>query len=285
MPQWIEVILRSLTLIVVLFTFTKILGTKQLSQMNVFEYISGIVLGGIVAIHTFDPNSNIVYAIIAMFIWFVIPFLVEKITLKSKVFRDFFEGKSIVFIQDGKIMEENLKKQGYSTDDLLEKLRQKDVFLASDVEFAVLEPDGKLNVLLKKENQPITAKDLGLKLAPKKEPQTVIMDGKVMYESLANLNLNIAWLETELEKMNVSLENVFLGQADTDGQLYVDLYDDSLKVPSPSEKPLLLASMKKCQADLELFALATENPKSKDIYENNAKRLQNAIDKVEIYLQ
>src|SRR5690606_8530079 len=157
--------------------------------------------------------------------------LVEKITLKSKVFRDFFEGKSIVFIQDGKIMEENLKKQGYSTDDLLEKLRQKDVFLASDVEFAVLEPDGKLNVLLKKENQPITAKDLGLKLAPKKEPQTVIMDGKVMYESLANLNLNIAWLETELEKMNVSLENVFLGQADTDGQLYVDLYDDSLKVP------------------------------------------------------
>lgn len=285
MPEWVLVIGTSLLLIIVSFTFTKFLGPKQLSQMNVFEYITGVVLGGIVAIHTFDPSSNIFYAILALFIWFLVPFLIEKITLKSKVVRDFIEGKSTVFIQDGKIMEENLKKQGYSTDDLLEKLRDKDVFLASDVEFAVLEPDGKVNVLLKKENQPITAKDLGITLAPQKEPQTVIMDGKVLYESLANLNLNIAWLETELEKMNVALENVFLGQADTDGQLYVDLYDDTIAVPSPNEKPLLLASMKKCQADLELFALSTDNPNSKKMYETNAEKLQAAIDKIETYLK
>lgn len=284
MPEWIEVVLRSLTLIIVLFTLTKILGARQLSQMNVFGYITGVVIGGIVAFHTFDPDSHLLYAIIAIFIWFMVPFIVEKITLKSKVARDFVEGKSTVFIQDGKIMEDNLKKQGYSTDDLLEKLRDKDVFLASDVEFAVLEPDGVLNVLLKRENRPLTTKDLGITLAPQKEAQTIIMDGRVLHESLANLNLNIAWLETELEKINVSLENVFLGQADTDGQLYVDLYDDTLAVPSPSEKPLLFAAMKKCQADLELFALSTENPHSKKIYETNARRLQTAINMVEVYL-
>ncbi|KKE78997.1 DUF421 domain-containing protein [Bacilli bacterium] len=283
-PEWLEVILRSLILMVVLFTITKILGSKQLSQMNVFEYVTGVVLGGIVAIHTFDPNSHIIYAIIAMLIWFFVPYAVQKIALKSKVFRNFTYGKSTVFIQDGKIMEDNLKKQGYSTDDLLEKLRDKDVFLAADVEFAVLEPDGTLNVLPKRENRPLTAKDLGIKLAPQKEPQTVIMDGKVLYESLANLNLNLAWLETELEKLNVSIENVFLGQADTDGQLYVDLFDDTIAVPSPNEKPLLLATMKKCQADLELFALATENPQSKTLYQTNSKKLQAAIDKIEKYL-
>lgn len=285
MPEWVLVIGTSLLLIIVSFTFTKFLGPKQLSQMNVFEYITGIVLGGIVAHTTINPDVEITHAIIAMFVWFIVPFIVEKITLKNKAFRNFAEGKSTIFIQDGKVMEDNLKKAGFSTDDLLEKLRAKDIFLASDVEFAVLEPDGGLSVLPKKENRPLTPKDLGIKVAPAKEPQTVIMDGRAINESLANLNLNINWLETELAKLNVSIENVFLGQADNDGQLYIDLYDDKISVPSPSEKPLLLATLKKCQADLELFALATENNESKALYEMNSKKLQQALNIVEPYLK
>ncbi|GAB3793123.1 DUF421 domain-containing protein [Virgibacillus kimchii] len=285
MPEWINVVIKSLILLITLFFLTKWLGKKQMGQMNVFEYIAGIVLGGIVAIHTVTPESNIIYGLIAMFIWFIIPFGVEFLSLKSKSFRNFSQGKSTVFIQDGKIMEDNLKKEGYSTDDLLEKLRENDVFLASDVEFAVLEPTGTLSVLPKRENRPLTAKDLGLKLAPDKEPQTVIMDGNVLLEPLANLNLSTNWLETELDKMNVSIENVFLGQANNDGQLYVDLYDDKLVVPAPAEKPLLLATMKKCQADLELFALATENIKSKELYERNSRKLQHAIELIRPYLK
>lgn len=284
MPDWIEVILKSLLLLIVLFALTKLFGTKHISQMNIFEYISGIVLGGIVAVQTMDPNGNIIYGILAMLIWFIVPFGVEYISLKSKRFRDFTQGKSTVFIQDGKIMEDNLKKAGYSTDDLLEKLRDKDVFLVSDVEFAVLEPSGSLNVLKKKENMPLTLKDLGINAKPEKPPETVIMDGNIMYEALANLSLSKEWLETELEKLNVSLENVFLGQADSDGQLTVDLYDDKIVVPSPSEKPLLLATMKKCQADLELFALQTENEETKQMYVKNAKKMQQAIDQVTTYL-
>ncbi|MBY7143808.1 DUF421 domain-containing protein [Virgibacillus sp. NKC19-3] len=285
MPDWITIILQSLTLLVILFFMTKWLGAKQMSQLNVFEYISGIVLGGIVAIHTIDPNSNLIYGILAMFVWFIVPFTVEYISLKSKSFRNFTDGKSTVFIQDGKIMEDNLKKEGYTTDDLLEKLRDNNVFLASDVEFAILDPSGTVSVLPKKENRPLTPKDLGLKLAPEKEPQTVIMDGKVLLEPLANLNLNTNWLETELDKINVSIENVFLGQADTNGQLTVDLYDDKIAVPSPSELPLLLATMKKSQADLELFALATEDENAKQMYEKNSKKMQQAIDMAGPYLK
>ncbi|RDW17999.1 DUF421 domain-containing protein [Oceanobacillus chungangensis] len=278
MPDWIFVIIRSITLIAILFFMVKWLGAKQLSQLNIFETITGVVLGGIVALHTVDLSSNFLYALIAMAIWFIVPFSVELISLKSKTFRDFTQGKSTVFIQDGKIMEDNLKKRGYTTDDLLEKLREKDIFLASDVEFALLEPTGSISVLQKRDKMPLTAKDLGIKLAPKKEPQTVIMDGKVILEPLANLSLNLNWLETELAKLNVSIENVFLGQADSDAQLTVDLYDDKIAVPEPTEKPLLLATMKKCQADLELFSLATENEESKQLYERNSKKLQAAID-------
>uniref|UniRef100_UPI00047954A5 DUF1657 domain-containing protein n=1 Tax=Bacillus sp. J37 TaxID=935837 RepID=UPI00047954A5 len=88
------------------------------------------------------------------------------------------------------------------------------------------------------------------------------------------------WLKTELEKQGVTIENVFLGQVDSYGELTVDLFDDKLQVPSPQEKPLLFATMKKCQADLELFALGTEAKEAKDMYNKNSQILQEAIDKV-----
>ncbi|MFD2043913.1 DUF421 domain-containing protein [Ornithinibacillus salinisoli] len=285
MPDWIQIIIRAFSLLIILFLLTKWLGTKQLSQLNIFEYISGVVLGGIVAIHVSTLDSPIYYALLAMFIWFIIPYIAELISLKSKSFRNFIQGKSTVVIQNGKIMEDNLKKEHYSTDDLLENLREKNLFKVADVEFALLEPTGKLTVLPKKENQPLTAKDLNIKLAPEREPQTVIMDGKALLEPLANLSLNTNWLETELDKLNVSIENVFLGQVDTHGQLTVDLYDDKIAVPSPTQKPLLLATMKKCQADLELFALATENINVKQMYEKNSKKLQEALHMVDTYLK
>ncbi|MFS0672255.1 DUF421 domain-containing protein [Ornithinibacillus sp. 179-J 7C1 HS] len=285
MPDWIQIALRSITLLVILFLFTKWLGTKQLSQLNIFEYISGVVLGGIVAIHVSTLDSPLYYSLISMSIWFLIPYAVEFLSLKSKAFRNFAQGRSTVLIQNGKIMEDNLKKEHYSTDDLLESLRDKNIFRVADVEFAVMEPTGKLSVLPKKENRPLTAKDLGLKLAPDKQPETVIMDGRPLLEPLANLSLNPTWLEAELEKMNVSIENVFLGQVDSDGQLTVDLYDDKIAVPTPTQKPLLLASMKKCQADLELFALSTNNEMTKQMYQQNSEKLQKAIQNIEPFLR
>ena len=77
------------------------------------------------------------------------------------------------------------------------------------VEFAVLEPSGELNVLLKKDSQPLTAKDIGFKSSKRKEPQTVIMDGNVLDEPLSASGHNRAWLHAELEKLGVVIENVF----------------------------------------------------------------------------
>ncbi|MFB4169531.1 DUF421 domain-containing protein [Virgibacillus sp. JSM 102003] len=285
MPGWVEILIRSVSLLVALFFITKMLGKKQMSQLDIFQYITGIVIGSIVATHVTDLTTQFEYALIALSVWFLVPFGLEFIALKSKRVRNFTQGKGTVFIQNGKIMEENLKKERYTTDDLLEELRNNNMYKAADVEFAVLEPTGKVNVLPKKENQPVTMKDIGLKPSPEKEPQTVVMDGKALLEPLSNASLNTNWLETELDKMDVSIENVFLGQVDSNGQLTVDLYDDKIAVPTPSEKPLLLATMKKSQADLELFALATINQETKNMYEKNSQKMQEAIDKVSPYLQ
>ncbi|MFS0822037.1 DUF421 domain-containing protein [Bacillus sp. 1P02SD] len=284
MPDWVSIAVRSLVLLIALFFFTKWLGKKQISQLSYFEYINGITIGSIAAEISTGLDRNVSHGLIGMGVWFAIPFIMGFISLNSKIVRDFAEGKGTVFIQDGKVMEDNLKKEKYTIDELLAKLRNKDVFQVADVEFAVLETDGSLSVLLKKENQPVTAKVLNLAVAPIKEPQTVIMDGEIMHEPLSSSGYSQNWLDTELDKMGVSIENVFLGQVDSYGQLTVDLFDDKIKVPSPQEKPLLLATIKKCQADLELFALQTNNQSAKEMYQKNSEKLQDALNKVTPFL-
>lgn len=284
MPDWLSVAVRSIVLLMVLFFFTKWLGKKQISQLSFFEYINGITIGSIAAEVATGLDRKISHGLIGMSVWFAVPFIMGFISLKSKVVSDFAEGKGTVFIQDGKVMEDNLKKEKYTVDELLAKLRNKNVFQVADVEFAVLETDGSLSVLLKKENQPITAKVLNLAVAPIKESQTVIMDGEIMHEPLSSSGNSQDWLETELDKIGVSIENVFIGQVDTYGQLTVDLYDDKIKVPSPQEKPLLLATIKKCQADLELFSLQTNSKPAKEMYQKNSEKLQEALNKVTPFL-
>ncbi|MDW7617493.1 DUF421 domain-containing protein [Peribacillus simplex] len=280
MPDWLDVFLRALLFIIILFLVTKLLGKKQLSQLSYFEYVVGITIGSIGAEVITGLEQSISLGIIGIVTTAALPFIVGFISLKSKKFRNLVEGKGTVFIKDGKIMEDNLKKERYTTDELLELLRKKDVFQVSDVEFAVIEATGDLSVMLKKENQPLTAKDLNLGVASVKEPQTVIMDGEILDEPLATIGRSRGWLHTELEKLGVTIENVFLGQINSYGELTVDLFDDILQVPSPQERPLLLSTMKKCQADLELFALGTENKEAKQIYEKNSEKLQKAIDNV-----
>ncbi|WP_411835163.1 DUF421 domain-containing protein [Peribacillus frigoritolerans] len=280
MPDWLDVFIRALLFLIILFLVTKMLGKKQLSQISYFEYVVGITIGSIGAEVITGLERNISVGVIGIVTTAAISFLIGVISLKSKMVRDLVEGKGTVFIKDGKIMEDNLKKERYTTDELLELLRKKDAFQVSDVEFAVLEATGDLSVMLKKENQPLTAKDLNLVVASVKEPQTVIMDGEILDEPLATIGRSRGWLHTELEKLGVTIENVFLGQINSYGELTVDLFDDILQVPSPQERPLLLSTMKKCQADLELFALGTENKEAKQIYEKNSEKLQKAIDNV-----
>ncbi|MFF2289151.1 DUF421 domain-containing protein [Peribacillus butanolivorans] len=285
MPDWLQVVLRSLFFLIVLFSITKWLGKKQISQLSFFEYVTGITIGNVGAELATKVEGSIINGVLSILVFALAPFIAGLISLKSKTIRDLVEGKASVFIKDGKVMEDNLKKEKYTTDELLGLLRKKDVFEVADVEFGLLEANGDFSVMLKKQNQPLTAKDLNLAVAAVKEAQTVIMDGEILDEPLSTIGLNRNWLKTELDKLGVTIENVFLGQANSNGELNVDLFDDKIKVPSPQEKPLMLATLKKCQADLELFALGTESKEAKEMYSKNSEKLQKAIDHVAFILK
>ncbi|NHN34995.1 DUF421 domain-containing protein [Paenibacillus agricola] len=280
MPEWLEIALRTLLAVVVLFLMTKLLGKRQVTELSLFEYITGITIGSLAAYVSLELDTNWYLGLVSIAVWVGVSLVMEFLQLKSKTARDILDGKATVLIKDGKIMEDNLKKERLTTDELMEQLRKKSVFKAADVEFAVIEPSGDLNVLLTKENQPLTPKHLGIKVAPEQEPQAVIMDGEIMDEPLATIGLNREWLDTELEKLGVAIENVFLGQVDSYGQLYVDLFDDQIKVPEPQKKAALLATLKKCEADLEMFGLSTKEQKTKRMYEQCSIALEKVIDEV-----
>lgn len=277
MSEWTQIFIRSIIFLIVLLVLTKLLGKKQISEISFFEYVSGITIGSIAGEVIMGLDANIGHGVLAIAIFSIITLLVDVFSLKSKKFRDIVEGKGTIFIKDGKVMEDNLKKEKYSVEDLGSLLRQKDVFNVADVEFALLEPNGDLSVLLKKENRPLTPKDLNMPMPHEKEPETVIMDGTIINDSMAAARKDRNWLHKELDKLGVTVENVFLGQINSYGELTVDLYDDKLNVPSPQTRPLLMASMKKCQADLELYALATESESARAMYEKNGKKMEQAI--------
>ncbi|UCZ51919.1 DUF421 domain-containing protein [Bacillus shivajii] len=284
MPGWLEVVVRSLVAVTVLLFISRMVIRKSLSQVTYFEFVAGVVLAVILAVGSFNLQVPIAYPIMGIIVWAFIPYLLGWLAIKSQTLRNFVYGRGIPLIKDGKVLEDNLKKERYSTDELLKQLRQRNIHQVADVEFALLETSGEISVLPKKDYQPLTPKDMGMQVAPIKEPETIIMDGKVLDEPLATVGKNRQWLEMELEKIGAAIENVYLGQVDSYGQLTVDLFDDKLKVPSPQEKPHLLATLKKCQADLESFALETDNQEAKGMYTRNAKEIEETINKVKSLL-
>lgn len=275
--DWLHIVYRSLGAILMMFLIARILGKKQIAQLTYFEYIVGITLGDLAGFISVDFTGNFLHGIAALATWFVIPLAVELVSTRSKKIRDALEGSGTVLIKEGKILEDNMKRERFSAEELMLRLRTKNVFNVADVEFAVMETNGDLSVLLKKENQPLTMKHLGLKTPSEVAPQAVIIEGKVIEESLATLGFNMGWLHTELDKMGIPVNNIYLAQVDAYGELYVDLYDDQLQLPAPQNRALLHATLKKCEADLELFALGTKDQSAKAMYGQCAADLEQVI--------
>jgi len=283
-PQWLEIVLRTLCAVVVLFLMTKLLGKRQVSQLSFFEYLTGITIGSLVAYISLDLEANWYLGLIALGVWVACSLLIEYIQLKNKKARDFIDFKATVLIKDGKILEENLRKERLSSDELMEQLRKKSVFQLADVEFAIMESSGEINILQTRESLPLTPKDLGIQVATEKVAQVVVMDGQVMDEPLRVMGFNQGWLDEELDKLGAKLPDVYLAQVDTYGQLTIDLYDDQIQTPQNEERKLLYANLKKCQADLELFSLSTKSKKAKEMYEQSSKEIEKIIATVKTIL-
>ncbi|MFT8321083.1 MAG: DUF421 domain-containing protein [Bacillus sp. (in: firmicutes)] len=227
MSEITNTFIRSLLIIISLFFITKLLGKKQLSKLSFFEYIVGITAGDIAGSLSMDSGLKIKEGITAIIIWTTIPLFISYFSLKSKKFRDFVEGTPTIFIKDGNLIEEHLRKEKYSLDELLEQLRTQSIFRVEDVEFATLEANGELSVLLKKSKQPVLVEDMIDSPPVEKEVYSIIMDGRINQKAASNCNLSEKWITAALLKRGLVMEEIFLAQVDHNGTITFDFYDQN----------------------------------------------------------
>lgn len=227
MPEYILILIRSILAFLFLLLLTRIMGKKQLSQLTFFDYVVGITIGSIAATMSVDQNIKISNGVVSLFIWGVFPILLSFLGMKSRAFQQFTDGKPVIIIKEGEVLEHAMKKNMLTIDELLMLLREQQVFKVEDVEMAVLETNGGLSIMLKSDKEPISMSSLGIKIKKETGPSLLIADGQILHENLKALGYTTEWLKGQILNHGAKSEkDVFIAQVDSNKKLYVDLFED-----------------------------------------------------------
>jgi len=210
----LDVILRCLVSLVTLFLVTKMIGKKQVSQFSLFDYVIGISIGNFAAEMAINLESSYLHGTVAVIVFGLVAYLVSLITMKSLKVRKIIIGDPNILIKDGKILYNSLKKSKFDINDLLEEARINGYFDISDIDYALMEANGKISFLPKIENQNPTNSDLKLKPNRKGLCINLIVDGQIIERALRDLNKDENWLMHELKVKGYKLEEVMLATID-----------------------------------------------------------------------
>lgn len=207
---------------VVIFVLTKLMGNKQISQINMFDYIIGITIGSIAAEMATEIDGEMWRPLTAMIVYALIAVLSTFLTLKSVRMRKFLNGKSLILYDKGKIYNENLRKAGIDLNEFLMHCRNEGYFDLSEVETAIMEINGQISFLPASDSRPLTPKDLNVKPPESSVSPNVIIDGKIIEETLKHTGNNMVWLEKKLSEHGISdVNDVFLGVCVNGNELQV----------------------------------------------------------------
>ena len=217
----IKILLTSLLSVGTLFAIAKIMGHKQMSQLDFFDYISGITIGSIAAELATELEKPL-QPLIAIAVYGAAAILLSKITSLFPKSRKYINGTPTILMNNGKLYRENLKKSKLDLSEFMVMCRQQGYFNLNDIQTAVFEFNGKLSILPISKKRPINPEDL--KLSPTAEyfQTEVIMDGRVLEENLSRMGLDDKWLQKQLTALGFRKpQEVFLAVCDENHQLTV----------------------------------------------------------------
>ena len=217
----IKVLLTSLLSVGALFAVAKIMGHKQMSQLDFFDYISGITIGSIAAELATELEEPL-KPLIAIAVYGAVAVLLSKITSLFPKSRKYINGTPTILMNNGKLYRENLKKAKLDLSEFMVICRQQGYFNLSDIQTAVFEFNGKLSILPVSKKRPANPEDLNLSPAPEFIHTEVIMDGRILDENLKRMGLDDKWLQKQLNAQGYKkTEEVFLALCDENNQLTV----------------------------------------------------------------
>lgn len=209
--------------IIILFIITKLMGNKQISQLNLFDYINGITIGSIAAeMAVSDEVKDLFQPALAMVIYGGAGLLLSWLTMKSINFRKYISGEPLLLIENGKLYPKNLKTAKLDTGDLLTRARSQGYFDISKIEYAIFENTGAISFMPKAEEAPLTPKDIGCKKEADKLVVNLIMDGFVIEKNLKRCGKESKWLLKQLSAQGYSSPSqIFLAVIDKDDKLTI----------------------------------------------------------------
>jgi uncharacterized membrane protein YcaP (DUF421 family) len=222
MPGSVEIIFRTITAFIILWVFVHLLGKQTISQRTYHLYIASITMGTIAGNLAFNIKIKFLYFIISIIIMVTIVFMLNLIAVRNQRFGKWIAGEPTILIQKGQILEESMRRMGYSLDSLKQALRSKDIFTLEEVDCAILEINGSLSVLKKKQYQTITKQDLTSVASAGTVPIELIYDGKILFENLSTHTYDEEWLMAELKKRNLAVIDISYAVVGTKGNVYIE---------------------------------------------------------------
>ena len=212
--DYFKIFLSSVLSIAGLFFSTKIIGNKQMSQLNMFDYINGITIGSIAADMAIHLDNNILYPLIALAVYTVTIALISKVGSNNMMLRRFLTGKSIILMDKGKLYYNNFKIAKLDINEFLSQCRINGYFDMNDIETAILEQNGMLSFLPRSVSRPATPQDMSLTPEIERPFFTIINDGKILHENLVQSGLSINELELQLKALKLDYEEIFVAVYD-----------------------------------------------------------------------
>lgn len=212
------VLVRAVILYIVLAFSLRLMGKRQLGELQPSELVVTILISNIAAIPVEDSSVPMIMGIVPILTLVCIDVIMSGIMLKSSKIRKLMIGSPRIIVSDGKILQNEMKRLRYTVDDLTEAMREQSIFDITQIHYAIVETTGKINFMLKKDYQPAEKQDVQAGGSTQNPPSVIIRDGVVDKEQLTLLDLGEDWLKKILRENNLTEKKVFIMTADNGGK-------------------------------------------------------------------
>jgi uncharacterized membrane protein YcaP (DUF421 family) len=223
----IIVFLRAIILYILIIFCVRLMGKRQLGELQPSELVITIMLSNIATLPIQDINLPMLMGTIPILTLVSLDVIISAISLRSRTVRRWVCGSPKIIIKDGVINQKVMKELRFSIDDLMESLRTCNVFDISEVQYAIVETTGNINVYHKFENQNCTPEILNIKGESKNPPQLIVDDGKILPNSLELIGFSESWLQEVLKSKKIALKDIFLMTADDSGSVNIIKKEDA----------------------------------------------------------
>jgi len=222
------VIFRIFTILPLMLFITIFMGKRAIGELPIFDFLIILTLGAVVGADIADPNIKHFPTVVAIIAIGILQKVVAKWKISNRKIGKLLTFEPTVVIQNGKFLNKNLKKIRYSIDNILQMLREKNVFDIKDVETAIIEANGALSVLKKPEKNSVTLEDMNIIKTTSTISFPVILEGTIYTNILKDFNLDEAWIKQQLSLQGIiDIKNVFFASINKDLELHISLKDES----------------------------------------------------------